>query len=293
MMRVCRTPFLCLVVTLAAGLSQAAGLRVSPAQFIIHDVEPGRVYDIFKETGLRLTIYNEGDKTLSWMLSTHRPSERGRWEKGYSEIPDAKWCWFDQTDVSSGPDNPAYGHLFIQIPEDPKYYNQHWVATLSVRGRPGAGPVSLAVDIRVQIETKTVNDATTVPDGALAFVPSEVVYVNAQPGLNRQARVRIFNNDSTAHNYTVTSLFDDDSVDHKSYLTGGYRKIPEASWLDRPQTIQIGAGQSYELVLNLTVPQDAAHYGRKWEDIVLVQPDKGLAGFVRVKIETREKAELP
>ena len=291
-MRVSRTPFVCLLAILTCGLSEAASLRVSPAQFIIHDVEPGRVYDIFKETGLRLTIYNEGAQSLSWMLSTHRPSDRGRWEKGYGEIPDARWCWFDQAEVTAGPNSPAYGNLFIQIPEDPKYYNQHWVATLSIRGKPGAGPVSLAVDIRVQIETKTKNDATIAPDGVLAFVPSKVIFENAEPGVQYQARVRVFNNDSIAHRYTVTSLFDDNSVDHKSYLTNGYKKIPAAAWLERPRTIQIGAGQSYDLMLNLTVPQDTAHYRKKWEDIVLLQPDEGLAGFVRVQIETEERTEL-
>ena len=41
------------------------------------------------------------------------------------------------------------------------------------------------------------------------------------------------------------------------------------------------------LRLKLNVPDDPAHYGKKWEDMVLIQPDNGLPEFVRVQVETR------
>ncbi len=50
-------------------------------------------------------------------------------------------------------------------------------------------------------------------------------------------------------------------------------------------------GNRRELVLNLLVPKDPANYGKKWEEMVLVQPDEGLTGFVRVQVETREEVE--
>jgi hypothetical protein len=52
-----------------ASRAPAAGLKVGPAGFIIHNVTPGRVYDVYKETGVRLTIYNDGDTTRSYVLA--------------------------------------------------------------------------------------------------------------------------------------------------------------------------------------------------------------------------------
>ncbi len=43
----------------------AASLKVSPARFIIHDVKPGIQYDVYKATGLRITLYNDDDVSHS------------------------------------------------------------------------------------------------------------------------------------------------------------------------------------------------------------------------------------
>ena len=135
--------------------SQGASLKVSPAKFILHDVVPGKLYDIHKETGLRLTIYNDTDTVRTWSLSTHRPSERGRWEKGYGEIPNPEWCWFENDEVAVPPNGKAYAHFYVKIPDDEKYLNQHWVCTLSVGSKPSTAGIAVAVDVRARIETKS------------------------------------------------------------------------------------------------------------------------------------------
>ena len=112
--------------------SEAASLKVSPAQFIVHHVEPGKLYDIHEKTGLRFTIFNDDEVPRTWTLTTHRPSERGRWEKGYGEIPDAKWCWFAEDEITVEPNGRAYAYLKIQIPPGDQYYNQHWIMTVHI-----------------------------------------------------------------------------------------------------------------------------------------------------------------
>ena len=277
---------LCTLVVLMQGRSEAESLKVSPARFILHDLKPGVFYDIHKETGLRLTIYNDGDTDRTWALSTHRPSERGRWEKGYGEIPDAKWCWFTEDEITVEPNSQAYAHLNVQIPPGEKYYNQHWVATLNVSGKPGAGGIGVAVDIRVQIETESRADLNIRPDGLLGMRPSTVRFEEVVPGTDREATVTLFNNDDVPHNYSVSSLFEDHEMRRRSYLTRNYSEIPDWTWLARDENIHIEPGGSAELHLRVNVPEDAAHFGRKWEDMVLIQPDEGRAEFVRVRVET-------
>jgi hypothetical protein len=270
---------------------EAASLKVSPGRFLIHNVKPGRLYDVYRETGLRLTIYNDDSATRTWILSVHRPSERGKWEKGYAEIPNAKWCWFDRGEVTMGPRSKAYANLFLKIPDEEKYLNQHWVVTLGVEGKPGRAGISLAVDIRAQIETVSVGKLEARPYGLLGLKPSMVELADMVPGTGRKGQVALYNNDVTTHTYMMTSLFEDKGIEHKAYLTQSYDPIPDFRWISRENSIQIGPNGAANLSLGLQIPDAAAYFGQKWEEILLILPDQGLPGFVRVQIRTRDKAK--
>ena len=101
----------CLFLLLISFKAEPASLKVSPAGFIIHNLTPGKVYNLHQETGLRLTIYNDDEVSHRYTVSVHRPSEVGRWEKGYSEIPDSKWCWFEEKEISVEPKGKGYANL--------------------------------------------------------------------------------------------------------------------------------------------------------------------------------------
>ena len=194
-----RTLWLVVVVFGAVVSARAASLKVSPAQFTLHDVEPGKLYDLYADTGVRLTVYNDDDTAHAWAVSTHRPSERGRWETGYGEIPDATWCWFDEKSIEVGPQSQGYAKLFLRIPDEERYYNQHWIVTLAVEGAKHGLGVSLAVDIRVQIETKAKRGLSGPPDGLLGMDPSLVEFEDVTPGEQAQESVVLYNNDSQDH----------------------------------------------------------------------------------------------
>ncbi len=278
---------LCVVALVVSMTAEAASLKVSPAQFMVQDVEPGKLYDIYAETGLRLTVFNEDDAARTWRLSTHRPSERGRWEKGYAEIPDATWCWFGENEIALSPNSAGFGHVFLRIPDDEQYYNQHWIVTLNVAGQSGGLGLGLAVDIRMQIETKSKNDLTSPPHGPLALEPAALLFEDVQPGIPHRASVRLHNNDSVSRTYAIGSLFLDKKHEAKTYLTQSYQLLPSHEWLKHDTSLAVEPGSARSLELTLKIPEEAAHFGRKWEDCILVQPDEGRAGFVRVRIETR------
>ncbi|MCX5757800.1 MAG: hypothetical protein NTU83_04710 [Candidatus Hydrogenedentes bacterium] len=283
-----RWAFVLLALLGLAARAGAASLKVSPARFIIHDVNPGALYDIYKETGLRIGIFNDDDVSRTWVLSVHRPSERGQWERGYSEIPDARWCWFEQNEVTVAPKERAYANLFLKVPEDEKYLNQHWVVTLGVDGKPGSGGISLAADIRVQIETKSLPDAKQRPDGIFGLAPSIVEFENRTPGSVEKGRVALYNNDAKAHSYSVMPLFDDKSVEQTVYLTHSYSAMPDSGWMAFPRKIDIEPGGVATMDIEMKVPGNASVPGKKWESVLLIKPEEGLAGFVRVRFVTKE-----
>lgn len=270
---------------------EAASLKVAPARFIVHNVAPGKLYDIYRETGLRLTIFNDDDVSRTWLVSAYRPSERGSWEKGYAEIPDAKWCWFDNNEVTVEPNGKAYAQLFLNVPEDEKYFNQHWVVTLGVDGKPGRGGIALAADVRVQIETKSKADVAGPPDGPLGVVPASLRFEDIVPGQAADVKATIFNNSAVVHDYDLLPLFSLPDIERATYLTQSYEAVPDAKWLTYESRVHIEPGRSADLAVHVTIPGDAAFLGKKWEELLLIQPDNAPAGFVRVQILTKEKSK--
>lgn len=270
-----------------AAPASAASLKVGPARFIVHDVQPGRLYDLYKDTGLQLTLYNDDNVERVWQLSVHRPSERGTWETGYAEIPDASWCWFDTTTVTVPPSGQSNARIFFRIPDEERYYNQHWVVTLGVGGAPGRGGISLAADVRVQIETTTKTDVATQPDGPFALVPGKVFFEGVVPGETRKGEVRLYNNGSKQCRYTLRPLFGE-VKDPTAYFTTGFSRIADPGFLKYTEAVSVNPGESAPISVELSIPAGAASLGKHWEELVLVVPEDGKAGFVRVQISTKE-----
>ena len=79
-------------------------------------------------------------------------------------------------------------------------------------------------------------------------------------------------------------------VKEKGYLTRSYEVMPEPGWisLSRNKFI-IKPRDSFNLSLKVRVPNEPIYFSKKWEEILLVQPDNGLPSFIRVKIETRKE----
>ena len=282
-------------VMLLAGrveMSRAAGLVVSPGGLVIQGVRPGMVYNIYEVSKTGLTIYNKDNKPFTYLLSVHRPSTVGnrKLKIGYLEIPDPEWCWFENKELSVAANGAGLAKIYLRIPDEEKYYNQHWVVTLGVMSKPSAGlGVGLGIYVRLQIETQSKADLEGIPDGIIAFAPSTFRFDNITLGNAHKGSVLIYNNDNETRTYRISSLLHSEETRARHYLTRPYRLIPDPEWIvSDKKTFRVGPGGARSLSLTLAVPDKPEYYGKKWEEILLVKPDKGVPGFVRVQIETRK-----
>ena len=283
--------FLIFGIAFLSGSLCATSLKVSPGGFIIQNVKPGVIYNLYETTKIKLSIFNDDDTTHTYAFSMHKPSEVGRWEKGYLEIPDSSWCWFKEKEVTIGPQKVGYGDLSFKIPDKACYYNQHWVATMGIIGKQEGGiGLGLGIYVRIQIETESRSDIEERPDGLIGFKPGTIELDGAAPGSSHTKKVTIFNNDAKSHNYSVHYLREDEKLKASSYLTHSYELIPDSSWIatDR-KSFKIEPGGNLTLSVTITVPPGMSHYNKKWEEILFIEPDAGLPGFIRVRINTSDK----
>lgn len=265
----------------SSGRLEAASLKVGPAGFIIHNIVPGRTYDVYKETGLQLTIYNDSAEAKTYLLSAHRPSESGKWEKGYLEIPDPKWCWFDNDEIKVEANSKAYAGFHLKIPDEERYYNQRWVVTLNIAGKPGPGGIGVAINVRAQIETQSRADLKGgPPDGLIGIVPS-VITLKA----NEKGEVVVFNNSASNETYKIYALADQEKF--QTYMSAGFSPLPEPDWI-RPGdgSLTIPPGGRKTLSLRSALPDKGGNSDKKYEAIIFIE-GKETTGFVRVRMEGR------
>jgi len=269
--------YLAVILLIFPGRLEAVGLKVGPAGFILQNIVPGKVYDIYRETGLRLTVYNDDTVGHTYLLSTGSPSEWGKWEKGYLEIPDSKWCWFEKNELTVGPNDQGFCSIFLKIPDEERYYNQHWVVVLRIMGKTGPGGIALAINVRIQIETESKVDLKENPDGIIGIAPSTVVLEKG----GGKKKVTIFNNTDLPQTYNVYLLKEKEKL--KTYISSGFKPLPEPNWLKlNKQTSKILPRSKQTFTVGLSVPEEEMDEGEKWEYIVFVE-GKDNTGFLRVR----------
>lgn len=273
-------------MALGAALSApapAASLKVGPARILLQDVAPGRAHDVHAETGVRLTIYNDDEVPRTWTLSAHRPSERGGWETGYGEIPDAAWCRLETPEVTVPPGGRARVGFFLDIPDDPAHYNRHWVVTLAIGGGAGGTGIGLAANVRVQIETVSRPEPAPSPDGELALAPGTAVFEDLVPGSPSTIQAALLNGAGGARAFTLSHLLDG-VRDPSAYLTGGHQRLPDRGWISFPEKVSAAPGETVSLPVTVCVPEGAAPPGARFEELVLVTPPTGRPAFLRVRV---------
>ena len=287
-MRLARALFALAIASACGCPAEAVQLKVAPARFILHDIQPGLTYDMYKETGLRLTIFNDDNVSRSWNLTTHRPSERGDWEKGYNEIPDASWCWFERDEVKVPANGVENVNFFLSIPEEERYFNQRWVVTLGVGGGDARG-LSVAVDIRAQLETAPKSDIKARPQGLLGIKPSVLEFEGMRLGEPRKAEVTLYNNNRQRHDYTVDSLFRESEIDSTVYLKHSYKAVADPDWIQHERSIGIEPEGQVKIPIQACIPSDAACDGEKWEEILMIKSGEQYAGFLRIHLNLKEE----
>ena len=270
------------------------GLRVEPGGMLVQSVPLGTTYDFYESVGIPLTIYNRDISPHTYVLSTDKPSTVAarKWLKGYLEIPDPSWFWFEKGEVTVEANSKKEVKMYLKIPDEEKYYNQHWTVALGVKGKPEPGQMlALAAYPRIQIETLSRDDIKAKPDGIRGFAPSIVSFEDVALGKKRELKIRIYNNDTRRHRYKIRSkVFPKDPMRELIHTSPAYSWIPNPRWI-RPKrsAVTIDSQDSRELTVSIKVPKNKENYNRKWEGILLIEPKKGLPGFVRIQVTTAKK----
>ena len=260
----------------------AESLSVQPGQLLISDIPIGRRLSFYEEYKLPFTIFNKGDKPQTYVLQPIASSllGKGTWAEGYTELPDPKWLSFEPARVVVPAQGQAEARMYLSIPQDERYLNQHWVISVDVHSVPEPGSIlSLAVYPRFYIETVSKADATVAPVGQLGVMPAMLQVETAQRGKIAVGKVQVFNNDKETHVYRVTSQTD--AGPHQS--TTGYAWLPETSRVQvEPAELKLGPGQKGEITVTAQLAVDDATLTGRREALVFVRNESGHAAFVRV-----------
>ncbi len=274
-----------------APLPRIFGLSVEPGGLLIQQVKLGELYDLDKEAGTPLKISNQDQKPRTYHLSAHRPSEVGnrKWLHGYLEIPDPSWFWFDKDTVTVAPESSAYVKMYLRIPQDDRYSNQHWVIAVGVRGQPSSGEaLALAMYPRYQIETVSHTDPKSIPAGALALKPSILSFEKVPLGERQESKVTLHNNEAKTHQYHLSVItIPVDPTKERISPSPGYRWLLDTRWVSlNRRNFRIKAQQARSVILRVKVPRDPELHDQSWEALLWIEPDEGLPRFARIQVTT-------
>ncbi len=315
---------LLMLVLLAAGSASLAaeaqalpatpptvGLAVEPGGLLLQDVTPGESYDLAEKTGIFLTIHNRDRNDHTYVIASHRPSEVGnrRVPAGYSDIADPSWLSFKQSEIRVPAQGSSKVRMFLRIPEDERYHNQHWSVSVSVAGKPEPGEtLTLAVYPRFEIETaaKPRAELRLRPAGATGLAPSVVTLTPRAEGRFTSEFV-ISNNDGSKHSYRFRPAAQGETGYGRQISPSG-----ELVWLPadaavtvRPPRSAVDSGWSIRwwpalwlarhrhiaIPVEVRLPRGVVPPALDWETIVLVERDDGDIGFVRLRVAGAKPAD--
>ncbi|MEW6095093.1 MAG: hypothetical protein AB1567_01010 [bacterium] len=277
-----------LLVMAVSPVSYAGGIRVSPVAFCLQNADIGKELDL----GVDLIITNNTSEEQVFMIRSLKPSQAKRkWLKGYSEIPDASWFYFPEDKIKIEPNGEGKLRMHLKIPDEEKYLNQHWMVYVEVTPEAKKGQMfKIGIKPNYMIETKVNADVKERSYGILGLAPSTSKAQNIIPGRRKKASFKIYNNDNIAHTYTISSYIPKSSSAKQDIRgTPGYEWVKNANWVKpAKRKIKLNAGGTKTVRLNVLVPKYARCGDEGWESIVMIEPDEGLSGFVRVLIEPKK-----
>ena len=142
--------------------------------------------------------------------------------------------------------------------------------------------MSLAIQVQVQIETKSKDSVGENPAGIIAVKPNMLHFPSTR---GRKLKViQIYNNDDIDHTYWVTSLLQREDLRIAAYLTQNYRPMLTPEWLSyNKDKFVIKANESKDFLICPSIPDRIKYRRRQWEDVLIVETDDGLSGIIRVR----------
>jgi hypothetical protein len=250
-----------------------SALEMGPGMFMVQAVPPGREVDLHKLGGVRFTVTNRSNQAMDYTLACRRPMEGGlpAWEKGYEEIPNAAWCYLEESTITVPAKSEKQVGLIINIPDAPENYNRKFMlAVVLTSGKNSNTSVGLAVACRVQIET-AVNDHLNSSTGApLAVLPGTIA-LSGRPGDVVSGCVLVRNNTKGRLASTVKRLPQvyEDSVKHPRYYSNGFEAQMNPWLMPATDALVLDAGGGSLLRFSGRIPETAT-VGKIYEELAFL-----------------------
>lgn len=302
----------CAFLTTIIPSGGRAGLRTGFTKVIMKDLIIGHIYNITEVNHQPLVIENTGGGAITLKIEPVKPRhhelDRGyesipdiSWLKikqgaeggakcmhGYSEIPDDNWLYFERDEIEIKADSTARIKIFLSIPDEEKYYNQHWaiIPRIADKSKKG-GSIDPVLFPKFFIETESKKNIKEKPSGLTGIKPSKIEFHHLPFDIALEiGKFSIYNNDSKTHEYKIAPAANYNGF-KKPWLSSSYNWLPDPQWIIiSKNAVKIAAGRSQEISLKAIVPKRFAYKDWNWEEILLITPDNGPPEFVRVQIST-------
>jgi len=276
--------FLILIISINNYVQAAT---ISPASLCLEEFDIGLNVDLGIDFVIS-NVHNVGPVKLSTQIP-----EIEKILKGYSPIPDNSWLYFLNYQIVPDKNGFARARMFLKVPNDEKYLNQHWCVYVSAYP-PKMGFLIPKLVAIYMIETKADSNVNKKPFGELGVVPSRIELENVIPEKKRQASFRIYNNDKTSHTYKLSVQTFDPSFYQKLQISNapGYEWVKYTNWVKLEKDIvELQSGKTKDIKLNVRIPTKIQPEDDGFEAVVMVESitNKNIANFTRVLIKPEIK----
>ena len=251
-------------------------VTISPASFCLEK------FDIGMNTYLGIDLVLSNVSNLGPIDLAVRKPDKKRILKGYQPIPDASWFYFLNPQIVPGKDGSAKARMFLKVPNDQKYLNQHWAVHVAA-SPPKVGLFSMDLVGIYMIETRASEKIKVPPYGPLGVVPSRL---HIASGKKKSGKFVIYNNEQKPHSYNIYVKTFQPSQYSKLQISQapGFEWIKDEKWvsLSSPK-ISIKEKSKKEIGVQVNIPKGQKYANEGWEAIIMVESiQNGPAGFLRL-----------
>lgn len=266
------------------NINKAYALRVSPGAFCAQNVEVGQDTD----TGIDLTIDNETDQEREFSIKVV-PARTPKQEslKGYSALPELSWLSLEKTQLIVPAKGQAKSRIHISIPNEEKYFNQHWAVSCLIEYVGQKGLFQEAILTLYMFETRPKKEVTEKPYGNLAVTPSVVKIPKSNMEAKQKFSFKLYNNTASAHTYTIKTFVPMAEPKKLSInATPGLTWMKKASWVKpKVKSIRLAPGSALDIEVGARVPKSELTGDKGVEALIFVDSDTGEKRFVRIQVE--------
>ena len=265
-----------------------SGIKITPGTILIQNIPVGKQFDFFDEQGLTIKIYNTDDYPKRYLLSPNRPGEMNTTVTGYFDIFDPSWFSLDTNSVIVPPKDTAEIGMRVHIPDNPSWYNRHWLVGIDVsedttgKALPGQA-IIMGAYLLYRLETEPSDEVVPETIGEeIITVPSVLDFGKVRHGEKYQKTMTVYQKVEPTMHMEIHPLDPESDVAKLTILINQpYQRVKDPDWFSYKKRLSVRNGEGKELKITLNVPENAGEVGRYYEEILLLD-GKIYKGFVRL-----------